>query len=174
MAKNAFETRTSYVITNNPDTVNESTPYMDGQVGQVLNLGEKTYQYVQVDSGATASNTVGVVAANEVAFWKDQTRYIVTNDLRQAVGGRNAIAGIFRNAMTAGYYGFLLQQGDAISVKSDASGAAGDLAVANSGTNADVTAITAGTAPTYRTLGTIRAAAAGGNISVDLNIPQAP
>jgi len=174
MAKNAFETRTSYVITNNPDTVNESTPYMEGQVGQVLNLGEKTYQYVQVDSGATASNTVGVVAANEVAFWKDRTKYIVTNDLRQAVGGRNAIAGIFRNAMTAGYYGFVLQQGDAVSVKSDGGGAAGDIAIANSGTAADVTNITAGSALTYLNLGTIRRVAVASVISVDLNIPQAP
>ncbi len=174
MPRNALETRTQYVITNNPDTVNESTPYMDGQVGQVINVNEKTYQYVHVDSGATASNTVGVVAANEVAFWKDKTQYLVTNDLRFSTGGRNTVAGIFRNAMTAGYYGFVLQQGDAISVKSDGGGAANDVAIANSGTAADITNITAGSAITYNTLGVIKGAAVASVISVDLNIPSAP
>lgn len=171
---NSFRTQTEYVVTGNPDTVNESAAYYPGQPGQVFEQNQRTYQYVQNDSGTIAAAPSGVVAANQVAFWKDKTKFLVTNDLAQASGGRNAVAGIYRNAVTAGNFCFILQRGDAIPVKSDGGGAANDIAIANSGSNADVTNITAGTAPTFNPLGVIKAPASGGNISVDIDIPSVP
>lgn len=167
---NNINTQTQYVVTGNPDTVNQSAPYPDaGQLGQRLEWNDRTYQYVQVDSAA--QNTY---AAGDVAFWKDKNSYLVTKDPAQSNGARNNVAGIFRMAVTPGYYGYVLQRGDAITVKSDGNGAAGDIAIANSGTSADVTRVAAGTAPTYLPLGKINGAASGGFISVDLNIQAIP
>lgn len=167
---NSFTTQTQYVVTGNPDTVNQSAAYPDtGQLGQRLEVNTNTYQYVQVDSGANQ----GTIAAGDLAYWKDRSTFLVTKDIAQSNGGRNNVAGIFRNAMTLGYYGYVLQRGDAISVKSDGSGAEGGIAISDS-SNARVTPVTAGTAPTYQPLGKIRGAAAGGFISVDVNIDSAP
>lgn len=167
---NNFNTQTQYVVTGNPDTVNQQNAYPDtGQLGQRLEWNDRTYQYVNVDSAA--QNTY---AAGDLLFWKDRQTYLVTKDPAQSNGARNNVAGIARTALTPGYYGFILQRGDAISVKSDGNGAEGGIAIANSGTAADVTAITAGTAPTYAPLGKIRGAASGGFISVDVDIDSAP
>jgi hypothetical protein len=60
---------------------------------------------VKLDSGATASSAVGVVAAGQLAFWKDQVAGIVTNDKNQCdigpSGAINRVAGIFQLAVTA-------------------------------------------------------------------------
>lgn len=168
---NSYETGTQYVRTSNPDTVNDATLFADGQPGQVLNQGTRTYQYVQVDSGSSA---LAANAANDLVGWKDKGNYIVTRDSRFWQGGRNEPAGVLRNAATSGYYVYVMQRGVTINVKSDGNGAAGDTAIANSGTAADVTNVTAGTASTYTPVGIIRGAASGGFISVDLDIPSAP
>ena len=158
--------------TNNPDTYNEANPYPDtGALGQVLERNNRTYQFEHLDSGAAA---LAAPAANDVLFWKDRTTYLVTTDSRFSNGARNNVAGVLRVAATAGRYVFALQRGDAISVKSDGNGAAGDIAIANSGTSADITRVAAGTAPTYQILGKVTAAASGGFIAVDLNIDAAP
>lgn len=168
------ETRTQFLgPTNNPDTFNQATLYAPGQIGQKLPYSSGYYQCVQDDSGNTSANTVGVVAANQLAFWKDPVNYVVTNDLRFSQNGRNGVAGIFRTAVTAGYYCFVLQKGDGISVKCT-TGAVGDSIIANSGTGAAATVVTAGTASTYAPLGYAKAASDGTNISANLNIPSAP
>ena len=170
MAIQSKETRTQYVATGNPDTVNDSSTYITAQPGQVLSGPLGTYQYVQIDSGATA--TAGIaLAANQVLTWKDRTKYLATNDLR--FSNRNEPAGILRNAATAGNYVFLMQRGDNITVKGT-SGAVGDTAIVNSGTAADATNVAAGTAPTYVPLGIVKTATDATNIGVDLNIPSAP
>ena len=68
------------------------------------------------------------MAANQLAYWKDKSQYIVTNDVTQAnaanmagvawanSGFRNYVAGIFRSAVTAGRYCDILQRGRNISV----------------------------------------------------------
>src|SRR5574341_1895934 len=158
--------------TNNADTYSEASPYPDtGAMGQVLEQNNRTYQFAKLDSGAAA---LAAPAANDLLFWKDRTQYLVTTDSRFSSGARNNVAGVLRNAATAGDWIFALQRGDAISVKSDGNGVAGDIAIANSGTSADITRIAAGTAPTYQILGKVTAAAAGGFITVDLNIDAAP
>lgn len=174
--------QTLYVITGNPDTVNEATPYYGGQLGQrVTDTLGREYQYVKHDSGATSSTSVGVSAANQLAYWKDRTDYLVTNDSAQAIGGaglgtsnfRNEVAGIYRNAVTAGNYCFVLQRGENINVKS-ASGTyvAGDFVVANTGTAADATVVAVGTAPTVKTIGTAAGARSGSNTPTDVDISQ--
>jgi len=169
---NATSVQTAYFDTGNPATFNSATLYAGGQLGQVYETNTNTFQIVKGDSGMTASTPTGVVAAGDVAFWKDRAAYLVTNDSRAVTGFRNEVAGIFRTTVTAGYYCTVQQRGNAISVASDGNGADGDVAVANSGTAADVTAVTAGTAPTYIPVGIIRGAAAAGFISVDLNVPS--
>lgn len=171
MAIRSLDTKTSYVVTGNPDTVNESSPYMPGQPGQVLAHAQGKYQYVQMDSGATATAAIAPTA-NQVAFWKDSSQYIVTNDLRFSEGGRNTPAGIIRGSVTPGYYCFVLQKAKGILVKSSA-GSANDTIIANSGTAADATNVAAGTASTYKPLGIAIAGTSGGNISTDIDIPSA-
>ena len=170
MAIRSLETRTQYVATGNPDTVNDSSTYITAQPGQVLCSSVGDYQYVQLDSGATAAAGIAPAAA-QVLTWKDPSKYIVTNDLR--FGQRNLPAGILRNAATPGNYIYVLQKGTNIAVKGT-SGSPGDLAIVNSGTAADSTSVAAGTASTYIPLGTVTVATSGGNITVDLDVVPAP
>ena len=170
--------QTVYLTTGNPDTLNDSSLYAGGELGVAFDYNNRAYQIVQCDSGATAALASGVVAAKQLAYWKDKTKFVVTNSLINAQGGttegRNMVAGIFRTAVTAGNFCTVLQRGDNINIKSDGNGAAGDSAIANSGNNADLTNVTAGTAPGYVRVGVVRGASAGGNINVDLDIPNIP
>jgi hypothetical protein len=164
--------QTVYISTGDPDTMNASEIYKPGELGAVFDFaGSRRYQLVQLDSGAVAANTVGVVAATQLAFWKDRSKYLVTNDLR--FSNRNEVAGIFRVALTAGYYGCILKKGNAINVLADsATYADGDVMIANSGTTAGCINIAAGTAPTYIPVGIARGARANGVVSTDVNIPE--
>lgn len=177
---NELNVQTAYVTTGNPDTYNDSALYAGGGLGQVLERNDRSYQLVKCDSGATAATATGVVAANQLAFWKDKANYIVTNNSPQALGGqvanayRNFVAGVFRNAVTAGYYCFVLQRGLNVPVKSAGAGGVGQILVANSGTAADTTNLAVAGNFTYMPLGVEREASGGGNINVDLNIPSIP
>jgi len=170
----SLQVQTQYITTGNPDTVNETTPYFTAQPGHVLPHGQGKYQYVQCDSGATATSVPGVVAAAELAFWKvgQKGRYIVTNDLAQAEQGRNGVAGIFRTAVTAGNYCYVLQKANGVAVKGT-SGSVLDNLIANSGTSADTTSVAAGTQLTYASIGTVTATTSGGNMTADIDIPSA-
>lgn len=163
-----------------PTTFNSPDLYAGGQLGQVFEKNQATYQLVKCDSGATANTATGAVAATQLAFIKDPSQYIVTNNSPQALGGqvanayRNFVAGVFLTSVTAGNYCFIQQRGVGVSVKSAASGGVGQIAVANSGTDANVTHLSVGGNITYLPLGVERAAASGSAISVDLNIPSIP
>ena len=178
---NANRSQTVYVSTGNPDTVNDSTPYFPGQLGQAMDVNDRAYQYVQLDSGATVSSPAGVVAANEVAYWKDRSQYIVTNDSSQALfqatanSFRNNVAGIFRNAMTAGNYGFVLQRGRSINVKEAGSATAGMILIANtSATAADTLGVAINTAPNCQPLGVVVTGTVANVAVADIDIPNIP
>ncbi len=178
---NANRTQTVYVSTGNPDTVNETTPYFPGQLGQAFDKEDRAYQYVQLDSGATVSAASGVVAANELAYWKDRSQYIVTNDSSQALfqatanSFRNNVAGIFRNAMTAGNYGFVLQRGRSINVKEAGSATAGTILIANtSATAADALGVAINTAPNCQPLGVVVTGTVATVAVADIDIPNIP
>lgn len=179
---NANRVQTVYLIGGDPDALNEATNYAPGHLGVAFEHNDRSYQMVKVDSGATASTGAGVVAANDIAFWKDKDSYLVTNDSAQTPGGntanafRNFVAGVFRNAVTAGRYTAILQRGDNIPVNATGGGV-GQTAIANSGTDADAAFVAVGTAATYQILGTAReatGATTAGMANCDLSIPPIP
>ena len=177
-----------WLPTGNPDTTNISSTDFNaaggqpGDLGQEFDYNDRVYQRVQLDSGTTASTGVGVVAANELAYWKDKTKYLVTNDAPQAYGGqtsngfRNFVAGIFRVAGTAGNYVDILKAGDAIPVKdgSNSFTVGGTVIADSSKTKAAAAELTAGTAITYQVIGITRVVQAGGNVTVDVSIIDTP
>lgn len=166
-------------ITEPSTTPGQHNPHAPGQIGMNFTLNDKRYATVKLDSGATSATPVGAVAANQLAFWKDKAKRVVTNDKRFADvtgnGASNRVAGVFRSAITPGAYGSvcnILTQGADIPVKSDGSGAAGATAVADTTASVSrVTSVAAGTASTYIPVGVIKGAANGGNINVDVDIP---
>jgi hypothetical protein len=175
-----------WIGSGNPDTFQEASssvpgsfaPYAPGDLGGVYEQGDRGYQKVQCDSGATAATPTGVVAANQLAYWKNKAAYRVTNDPRFAVGGStaapNEVAGIFRAAITAGNQCFVLQRGRAINVVSDGSGGVGQRAVAlATGTNQVIT-VALGTALTYQGVGTYTATPIATVAIVDVDIPNIP
>lgn len=170
------------------DDVNSLTLYKPDELGiRVHMTNEKAYQLVQLDSGATTSTSAGVVAAGQLAYWKDKATYLVTNDIAQAIGGppaggannehRNEVAGVFTNAVTAGYYTYIQQYGRR-NVKAAAGGTytVGNWAVANTGTAADCTTVNAGTAPGVTPIGLVAGARSAPNAPIDLTIalPHVP
>lgn len=164
-----------------PDTYNESTLPRGGEIGQVLEVDQKSYQLVKHDSGATASTAIGVSAAKQLAFWKDRANYLVTNDSVQTEGGstsnayRNFVAGVYRAAITAGNYCLILQRGNNINVKEASSGGGvGQNVIAASTNTASVAFVAVGTATTYQSLGIAREAGDATDVGVDLDIPSAP
>lgn len=179
---NANRVQTVYLQTGNPDTENRATMYAPGHLGVSFEYNDRSYQNVRLDSGATADTSAGVVTANDLAFWKDKNTYLVTNDAAQTLGGntsnafRNFVAGVFRYAVTAGYYCCILQRGDNIPVNATGGGV-GQTAIANSGSDADVAFVGVGTASTYTPLGIAReatGATTSGMCNVDLAIPPIP
>lgn len=182
---------TIWLPTGNPDTTNISSADFNSLGGQPGSLGirfeasppDRAYQRVQLDSGAVAGSLSGVVAANQVAYWKDKSKYIVTNDAPQAnavnggavtnSGFRNFVAGIFRSAVTAGSYCDILQRGRSISVKTTGAPAAGDFLVGDtSATAAQAATVTAGTAPTAKTIGVVVGPAVANVTPVDVDIAE--
>jgi hypothetical protein len=175
-----------YIYGANADATNVATLYAPAELGaQFYNSGNK-YQRVQVDSGATSATPTGAVLATQLAYWLDKSKKIVTNDSRFALAGspnvagstgvaqRNAVAGIFRVAATAGYYVDVLQKGNGVLVNSDNSGTVGQIAIpASSTTVPSVTASAIGTAPPYPPVGIIRAVPTGSSpytVTVDVDI----
>lgn len=182
----------------NIEAVNESfspstAPYGVGiRVGELgartgltqTGVGTKEYQKVQLDSGATAATAIGVVAAGQLAYWKDKSKYLVTNDIVQALGGqsansafRNEVAGVFTNAVTAGNFTWVQQKGNTTVLKSKSlTGVAGYWLVSDTtaGTaQADIVAT--GTAPTVQSIGKNNTVgAAQTTLNADLDIPGIP
>ena len=196
----ADRNRTYYLGTaSGPDNfanVNETPQYKPGELGSIVPdvANSRRWQKVVCDSGATAATATGVVAAGQLAFWKDKSQYIVTNDSTQAnavnapAGGwgnagnatldaRNFVAGIFTNAVTAGNATLILQRTDqkaGYNVLAAAGGTynAGNMLVANTGTAADGTTVNAGTAPTCVVIGVVLGARSGGKAPIWVNLPE--
>ncbi len=162
---------------------NESSLYYAGALGQRVTEVGKDYQLVRLDSGATASAATGVVAAGDLALWKDKSLYLVTNDIAQALGPvdatndnrRNEVAGVFLSAITAGNHCWM-QHGGRASVLAASGGTydVGNLAIAADSTLSDVTTVTAGTAATHTQVGLVAGARSGGKANIDLSLPGIP
>lgn len=165
-----------YIRGGNPAQMNEATLLHPGELGQKWTVDDKDYIKVKLDSGATASTPSGVVAANDVAYWKDRSAGLVTNDPRVAEKLRDSVVGIFPYAATAGYYTALYTgRSRNVSVKVDGSTfAAGDLVIADTEANGEQgTRIAAGTAAAQgRYIGQARGPAVANVLQVDLQIPD--
>ena len=195
-----FPSKTAYIVTANPDTLDisptdfTSLGYRPAELGLTFEaLGGsqgRQYQIVQLDSGVVAATSGGVVAANQLAFWKDRATYLTTNDYNQSIGassgtasgGANEVAGIYRNAVTTrarvnGYATVtaILQKGRSIPVKTTGSPVIGDHCRANVSTPvADAAGTAAATACPTQRLGTFVSTVSGGNANVDLDIASIP
>ena len=96
-----------YMPQGTPDKTNSPSPhYASGEIGCAFtdqNTGGE-YLRVYLDSGATASTPTGAVAKGQLAFWKDKTANLVTNDTRfcdvGASGAINRVAGVFQLAVS--------------------------------------------------------------------------
>ena len=188
---NSNRDQTLRVMTGNPDTWSAAGPSTTdvasannlrlGEVGKAYDYNDRTYQRVKLDSGATAANTVGVVAANQLAFWKDKSNYIVTNDKRFALLGAvansfaNNVAGVFRSAVTAGYYCDILTRGRNIAVAATANCTGGTTVIADvTASTASADGVAVGTASTYQKLGVVGTAVSASVAYVDFDIPNIP
>lgn len=164
-----------------PATPGTNIPYAGGDLGNAYDFNDKTYQKVYLDSGATSASPAGVVAATQLAYWKDRTNYIVTNDSRFAMFGgvanswRNNIAGLFRAAVPAGSFCWVLQRGRAVNVKEAGSATQGMILISDTSTTAaQALGVAINTAPNCMTLGVVITATAAGTCSVDFDMPNIP
>ncbi len=180
---NANRVQTVFVVTGNPDTVNETPAQVQypGQLGQAFDQNDRAYQYVQMDSGATVSTPTGIPAVNQLVYWKDRSQYLVTNDSRFGLRGgvaasfRNNVAGVLMGAPTPGNYFFVLQRGRAITVKEAGSGAGGMLLVSDTSTTVpEALGVAINTAAPAQNLGVVTVATANGVCTADIDIPNIP
>ena len=161
-----------YMPNGTPDATNVETLYAPGELGCGFNdqMGGRSYARVKLDSGATSSNPVGAVATGQLAFWKDQTAGIVTNDKRQCdvgpTGAINRVAGIFPAAKTAGYYCDIVISAKSQNVLTDGTVLKGAQATADTTANVARAIYTTGvnTAPVSQVLGTMLSSTATNNL----------
>lgn len=150
-----------------------------GELGGVLPWSGDQYQLVKIDSGATSATATGIPAVGQVAFWKDRDNYLVTNDSKQADAAAvpagaltrshlNSVAGVIEMAVVAGEQFFVHQKGSS-NVKTSSSPVPGDTLTAATGTGADCTSATAGTAPVSQAVAVVTSATkTGGLIPAEL------
>lgn len=144
---------TLYVGTGgNPEAINVATLYKPGELGSQIQVNNRAYQLVQLDSGATSSTSAGTPVCGHLAFWKNRSTHVVTNNKAQAenpgsAAGASSIAGVFCSltsgaagtaSITAGNYGCIQQRGTHVGVLSG-----GNTAVAGDQLTSDVASATA-------------------------------
>ncbi len=165
-------------LTNAPNTSTQPF-YAPGEIGGAFYDPNTGYAHARVvlDSGATSANPVGAVAVGQLAFWKDRTNNIVTNDKRFAAlgasGAINGVAGVFALAVTAGYVCDIIIQGRSVSVLSDGSPLIGAQATADTTANVSRITYTSGvnTAPVSQVVGVMTSSSATNNlVPVDVNL----
>lgn len=148
---------------SNVEAINVTTLYKPGELGSQIQLGGKAYQLIQVDSGAVAATGAGhVPLCGDLAYWKDRTKYLVTNDKVQAETGNEASAcGVFNSltsgaagtaSITPGNFGVIQQRGTHVGVLTVSTAAANNdylcAAATATSTTPAVVKFSTGTAPT--------------------------
>jgi hypothetical protein len=157
------------------ERINVTTLYKPGELGSQIQLPNgKGYQLVQVDSGATASTGAAhAPQCGDLAFWKNKSAYLVTNDRVQAQSGvtnsRNLVAGVFCSitegaagtaSITPGNYGVIQQRGQHVGVLTSAATLAAGLIIcaSSSSTVPDGVNIAVGSSPVGSVVGIATAA----------------
>jgi hypothetical protein len=187
MSPNAFFSQPVFVPGGDPRTFNEPSLLYPGQLGirfqykipprQDVDAVESSetgrphgFQLVHTDSTMATSPYDGAVA-----WWANQAAYRVTTN--PATLGRGRVAGVFKTAVTPGYYCCVQQSGISgvkfIDVPTAAPSAAG-LIVIPSATDGKADCLAAGSAATYPILGRTVGALQGGTAValVDLDVPE--
>jgi len=160
-----------FLPSGNPESFNQQTLDYPGQLGLQFDRGDgKRYRIVKLDSGATSTTPSGAVADNQLAYWKNRSKSLVTNDSRFALS-LNSIAGVFRESATAGYHTCVQTGGIGDLIDDDGATVVGEVMVP-SATSTKVTGIAVGTAPTYLPVGVARAADVANVVSCDILIPD--
>jgi hypothetical protein len=147
----------------NVEAINTATLYKPGELGSQFQSANKAYQLIQLDSGATSSTSAGTPVTGHLAFWKNRSTYLVTNDKAQAENpgsgpGASSVAGVFCSltggaagsaTITAGNYGVIQQRGTHVGVLSGSNAAVkGDILTSDtSSATAQAQKYTPGTAP---------------------------
>lgn len=178
-----------YIGNGNPDTDYQTgpfpgsgaIPYAGGDLGVAYDWNDRAYQKVYLDSGATSATPSGVVAATQLAYWKDRANYIVTNDSRfgllgnTALSFRNNVAGLFRSAVPSGSFCWVLQRGRQVNVKEVGSATPGQVLIASTSTTAaDTLGVAINTAPNCLPLGVVVTATSGVTCVADFDMPNIP
>jgi hypothetical protein len=152
-------------------------------------VGTKEYQKVQMDSGAVAAAGGGVPTLGQLVYWKDKSKYLVTNDSVQAVGGqsannafRNEVAGMivtptasFVPFLGQSLYIWIQQKGNTASLKSKSVTAVAGYFLVSDTTTAQADIVVSTGAPIVQTIGKNNTVgAAQTTLNADLDIPGIP
>lgn len=185
---NNIRQQCQWVITGDPETVNSAVMAQPGQLGRFLtvknassgipvNAGDesgrdKDYRCIRVDSVMTIAPYRGAVA-----WWADKSRFLVTTDPSRQ--GRGRVAGVFKNAITKGNFGFIQTGGPSIVsflVTPTANPTALGLIVIPSAEQGHADCLAAGSAATYPPLGVSISAFDTTNFTatVDLQVSELP
>lgn len=178
----------AYVPTRNPDdlavalsapgTPGDYTDYAPGEKGATFAINDRLYELAVCDSGATSATPTGAVNANQLAFWKNYDKRLVTNDMRFAIAPSDpssCVAGVFRKTLSAahgagGTLMALLVKAKGVPVKAGIT-AIGPMVADTTAGQARVVTVT-GTRPV---LGFARVADSGGEVAnADIDIPPLP
>ena len=180
---NRWEMPALYLQSGDPETENTPSLQYPGQLGMRITVRQppggavgaeagrsKRYQLIQTDSTMSVAPFRGAVA-----WWSDKTKYLVTTS--PTALGRGRIAGVFQNAISAGYYGCVQIEGPATVKFVDAPTAAptaAGLFVIPSATAGKADCLAAASAATHPTLGVSAGVydAAQAEAVVDLNVPE--
>jgi hypothetical protein len=165
MSPNSWFSQPAFIRGGNPETMNESSLLYPGQLGirfeviqparsapaDASDVGApKGFQLVHTDSSMTTNPYDGAVA-----WWANQALYRVTTN--PATLGRGRVAGVFKTAVTPGYYCCIQIKGRCDRVKfvdaPTAAPTAAGLNVIPSATAGKADCLGAGTAATYPPLG---------------------
>jgi hypothetical protein len=178
--------------TGTAGSLNAPTPfYAPGEIGLAYNDQSTGRGYVRVklDSGATSATPTGAPLIGQLAYWKDRTNAIVTNDSRMSdvgpVGFVNRVAGVFSVVPTTApgvngadgqplqYVTDLIIQGLNVPTATTGTPVLGSLATADTTTTTAraLTTATAVTAPVSQVVGTVRSVTVTtGNVPIDIAI----
>lgn len=176
-----------YLQSGDPESENVPTLLYPGQLGVrfsvvqpsrgtvgVEQVRAKRYQLVQTDSSMTVAPYLGAVA-----YWSDQSKYLVTTTSPTTAQGRNRVAGVFQNAITPGNYGCVQITGPAtvklIDGVTQANVVVGAYVIPSS-TNAKADVVAASTAPTQTPFGVVESPLTFNvtdlTVVTDLQIPE--
>jgi hypothetical protein len=157
-----------YLQSGDPEAENAASLLYPGQLGTRFTVIEPTrslpsktsgagrpkrYQLVQTDSSMTVAPY-----RSAVAWWSDQSKYLVTTNSPTTTQTRSRVAGVFVNAITPGNYGCVLITGLGLVKLIDGVNQANVVAgafVIPSSTNGKADVVGSGSAPTLVSLGTI-------------------